>query len=278
MIDFLTELYDQGLGYSAICTARSALSAIMGTVDGKTIGQHYLISHFVKGVFELRTPVPRFKQTWDISVLLNFFREKKKNQELTLKELTHKLCALLMVVSAQRVQTIHLIRLSCLHFKESGCTVHIVDKLKQTRPGFHQAPLELPSFAEENLCVVKCLQEYIKRTKPLRGDNDKLLLCYMSPHAPASKDTVARWLKAVLVDCGLEEFVPHSFRSASSSAMLKSGLSITEVMKNAGWSNENTFRKFYQKTVANDTAKRSDKTKGKKSDNSLLNYFSKSEK
>ena len=35
---FLTELADRGLGYSAINTARSALSAMLPTYDGKSFG------------------------------------------------------------------------------------------------------------------------------------------------------------------------------------------------------------------------------------------------
>ena len=48
---FLTKLFDEGLGYSAINTARSAISAVTLWV----VGSHPQITWFLKGVFELQT-------------------------------------------------------------------------------------------------------------------------------------------------------------------------------------------------------------------------------
>ena len=129
--------------------------------------------------------------------------------------LTLKLCVLFLLVSAQRVQTNYLTRLSCIVFHDNGCTVHIVGKLKNTRPGYHQAALEIPKFDEEKLCVVLCMNYYIERTTEIKAGCDKLLLCYCKPHEPASKDSVARWLKEVFVKAGIHDYAPHSFRSAS---------------------------------------------------------------
>ena len=78
--------------------------------------------------------------------------------------LHHLKVALLLLVSVQRVQTIHLLKMSFIQFYTTGCTIHIVGKLKHTRPGYHQIPLELHYFQdEEKVCAVKCLEEYIKR-------------------------------------------------------------------------------------------------------------------
>lgn len=74
VLSFLTELYKEGLGYSAINTARSALSVVVHTDEEQTIGDHPLVSRFVNGVFQLRTPLPHYSKTWDVSVLLEFFR------------------------------------------------------------------------------------------------------------------------------------------------------------------------------------------------------------
>ena len=55
VLHFLTKLFDEGLGYSAINTARSAVSAVTQT----TIGSHPQITWFLKGEFELRTALPK---------------------------------------------------------------------------------------------------------------------------------------------------------------------------------------------------------------------------
>ena len=54
----------------------------------------------------------------------------------------------------------------------------------------------------------------------------------------------------------------HSFRGASSSAMLKSGVAVQDILKVAGWSKVSTFKRFYKKTLEN-----------KNRPNTVLNYY-----
>lgn len=268
VLQFLTKLYEDGLGYSAINTARSALSAVVILPDNKTVGCHPLVIRFLKGIFELRTPQPRYNETWDVDKVLQFFRNMGENSEHSLKDLTLKLCSLLLLITAHRVQTIHLIRLRNICFHDDGCTIYITEKLKQSRPGFHPKPLQLPFYTEDKtLCVVTCLRQYINSTVEFRcesDETDQLLLCYQQPHGPAAKDTIARWLKTVLIRAGITNFAPHSFRGASSSAMFKSGVAVQDILKVAGWSNVSTFKKFYNKPL-----------ESKDKSNTILNYYAK---
>lgn len=86
------------------------------------------------------------------------------------------MCALLLILTAQRVQTIHLMKLSFVKIHETGCTILIVDKLRSTRLSFHLKALELKRFEEKKLCVVDCLEQYTERTKMLKREHDKLFL------------------------------------------------------------------------------------------------------
>ena len=245
LLDFLTELYNSGLSYSALNTARSAISAVfLSKGDQEKIGSNPIICRFLKGVFEPRTHLPR-KEIWDVNILLKHILDMPENYKLDLKSLTKKLCALLMLTTAQRVQTLRVFKLSCMRITSAGCTIKIVDKLKHTRQGHHQEDLALSKFPEGKLCVINCLNDYIARTKCIRKGEDILFLCYAKPHGPASKDTLARWLKAILQDAGITDFTAHSFRSVASSAMAKAGVSIQDKMKKAGWTNAETFCKFY---------------------------------
>lgn len=65
---------------------------------------------------------------------------------------------------------------------------------------------------------------------------------------PASTDTISRWLRNVLINAGMTVFAPHSFRGASSSAMLRSGVPVDDILKVAGWSKATTFQ-FYNEPV-----------------------------
>ena len=96
---------------------------------------------------------------------------------------------------------------------------------------------------------------YLERTKNLRHDHHKLLFSYQKPHSPVSKDTVSRWLKLELKLAGIDTstFSAHSTRAALTSAARAQKLSITTIMASAGWSSENTFTKYYNKTISKPT-------------------------
>ena len=60
-LDFLTSLYQQGLSFSSVNTARSALSSFCN-FEGLDVafGQLPLVKRFMKGVFQLRPSLPKY--------------------------------------------------------------------------------------------------------------------------------------------------------------------------------------------------------------------------
>lgn len=64
VLDFLSELYDSGLSYSALNVARSALSSFMCLNDGTSVGSHPL-----RGAFNVRPPQAKYKEIWDVRYL-----------------------------------------------------------------------------------------------------------------------------------------------------------------------------------------------------------------
>lgn len=71
-------------------------------------------------------------------------------------------------------------------------TFFIPKALKQTRPGHRQEPLRFKNFPDdENLCIVRCLDEYLQRTENVRenieGQPMELFLSYCYPHKPVGK-------------------------------------------------------------------------------------------
>ena len=151
-IEFLTFLFESGWGYSALNTARSALSAILTLFNGIKFGEHPLVSRFLKGVYEQRPALPRYKAIWNVGEVLNYLTTLKQVPELSLKDLTLKLTMLLCLLTAQRCQTVPL--LGDLKFiQEYHITVQ--QKLKQSRPGQHLEPIVLLEFVpDRKLCVV----------------------------------------------------------------------------------------------------------------------------
>ena len=76
-INFLSSLFESGIGYNAINTARSALSSILLLPGNVSFGSHPLATRLLKGVFELRPSLPKYQDTWDISVVLKVLEEWK---------------------------------------------------------------------------------------------------------------------------------------------------------------------------------------------------------
>jgi len=118
VLKFLASLYSNGLGYSGVNTARSALPLVLKPIEGFSIGQHSLVIRAVKGVGKLNPPRPRYDSVWYVSCVLNLFDRWECNELLTLKNLSCKLAALLALVTAQLVQTLQAISLP--HIKGSN--------------------------------------------------------------------------------------------------------------------------------------------------------------
>ena len=124
-MDFLQELYQQGLTYSGINTARTTLSAFITLEGNFSVGVHPMVQRFMKGVFQTRPALPRYQATWDTSVVLSYLKALHPVEELNLQQLTYKLVMLCALVTGQRSQSIHLMNLSTLQKKTDSYVFHI---------------------------------------------------------------------------------------------------------------------------------------------------------
>ena len=106
-LDFMTDLSEQGLGYSAMNTVRSALSQVLHSPTGVPLGELPTVKQFLKGVFQEKPTLPRYSVTWDPAILLSYLKTLSPVKDLTLKMLTLKTVALLGLLSPQRCQTLY---------------------------------------------------------------------------------------------------------------------------------------------------------------------------
>ena len=123
----------------------------------------------------------------------------------------------------------------------------------------HLFPITFTSYnADKRLCVVELLRAYIERTASLRKSTKQLLICYVVPHGPASKDTISRWIRQTMKDAGIDTsvFKPHSTRGAATSAAKAAkaaNVPIREIVNTAGWRSDSTFAKFYDCPITNES-------------------------
>jgi hypothetical protein len=246
---FLMELFEDNLGYSAINTARSAISnvVILSDAEHVTVGDHPLIKRFLRGVFNEKPSLPRYKSVWDVSQVLDWLKGLDIDT-IALKLLTIKTTMLLALLSGQRVQTLQALSINNVEFTDTSAVFRLDVLLKQSKPGRHLSSINFKGYHDRQLCVITHLKKYIEVTKGLRK-SDMLLISYQKPHSPVTTDTIARWLKMALRNSGIdtEVFAAHSTRSASSSAAAAHGCTINDIMNHVGWSNAKTFATYYNK-------------------------------
>ena len=246
---FLMELYKAGLSYSTINTARSALSTV---VDIPNFGSNSIVSRFMKGVFETRKPAPKYTTVWDVSVVLRYLADLYPNETLSLKYLSYKLLMLLLLVSSQRGQTMHMLDLNNMIIDGDKYIFQIGEHLKTSKPGKSNTQVSVYAYpTDPKVCPVSCIREYIKQTATLRGNTTRLFITFGKPHKAVSRDTIARWTKATLKQSGIntEIYSAHSTRAASVSKASNRQVSIDLIMENAGWKSADTFRRFYNKPI-----------------------------
>lgn len=256
-VNFLADCYTEGMSFSAICTARSALSSYLIIDNGKqTFGNLPCVKRLLKGIFENRPSLVSESKirTWDVNQVLTLLESWKPIEMLDLKKLTLKVAMLLLLLSGQRCQTIHSLDVESMTIEDNKCVFYINTLLKHSRSGKHQQPLEFSAFSEnESLCIITHIKEYIRRTEALRQacGTTKLFISYQKPHNPVSKDTMRRWAKQTMKEAGIDilQYTAHSTRAASTTSASRSGIPMTAILAAAGWSNASTFTRFYRKEI-----------------------------
>lgn len=252
VVQFLTQRFEANAGYSTLNTDRSALSTLISA----KIGNDDRVTRFLKGVYRLRPTLPRYSETWDPSKVLNFLSTWPDNKELSLEKLTKKLAILLALTSAQRVQTISLIKLQNIITTGNKTIITITDLIKTSLVNRNQPKIHLPFYPQNpKICPAKTLQDYIAQTTNIRNGEPYLWLTYKKPYKRASSQTISRWIKTIMKESGIDisKFTSHSTRHTSTSSANRASISVETIKKTAGWStNSNTFAKFYNLPIQRD--------------------------
>jgi len=255
MLNFLTGLHKQGLGYSAINTAKSAISSFVFLISNIQIGTNILVKQFMKGIFNERPTLPRYNVTWDVSTVLHYLASLYPLNNISLKFLGYKLLMLLALTTGQRVQTLYLLDIRNIVYTENYIKLRIGDLLKQSKAGKHLQELYIEAYNDPSLCVVSTFNAYLQQTEEYRGSTTQLFISFQKPFKAVTKSTLSHWIKSVLGQAGIDlnSFRPHSTRSASTSAVV-GRVPIDTILRTAGWTKDCVFRKFYKRNITNDSS------------------------
>ena len=93
----------------------------------------------------------------------------------------------------------------------------------------------------------------MKRTSlPVVASYDAFFRTHRKPHHPASKDTIARWVKNVLQQISgvnVDIYKPHSYRLASTSHAKLAGVPLEDILWAGQWKSLDCFTKFYDRVI-----------------------------
>ena len=202
---FLHSFFEKGLSYSALNTARSAVSNIdtnsSGDADHTPVGKHFLVCRYLKGVFNKLKPVPKYNNynIWSVDTVLDYLSLYWPLDKMTLKELTLKLVMLIALTKGQRRQTLTFLDMSEKYMQSNGECFNfaLTDHLKQDRPGKVFGNVRLYMYPVKELRVYETLNYYRKATENLRNST-RLLVSYIKPYRAVTSSTIGRWIKTML--------------------------------------------------------------------------------
>ncbi|MPC94188.1 hypothetical protein E2C01_089344 [Portunus trituberculatus] len=163
---------------------------------------------------------------------------------------------LMALTQAAQIQTLHLLLLQGITIEESSFTVQLGHNVKQCRPNFNIQSVTFIAYTKDaRICVCETLRAYIGKTVPFRSNllqsGIRLIVSFVKPHQPVSKDSISRWIKIVLGLAGIDTtmFTAGSVRPEVATKAKALVVPIHCIMARAGWTHKTTIAKFYDKPI-----------------------------
>lgn len=249
IIEFLAKKFNEGANYGTLNSNRAAISLIVK----QDISKNQLLSRFLRGCFKRRPTKPKYSVTWDTELVLNHIKAISSLDQLNLKEISEILATLLILVTAHRLQTLAMIKISNIIKSNHSLKIKIPDLIKTSKPGKEQPVLTLPFMRQtQEVCVATILLHYLQRTQGLRSSTENMFISTMKPHKAASAQTIGHWVKSLMNKAGVDVnvFTAYSAKHAAVSKASHKGVSIDAIRRTAGWSSTSpTFARFYNRQV-----------------------------
>ena len=154
ILDFLAELYEDGLAHNTIAGYRSAISAFHEPIEGQKVGDHPRVSALMTGIFNLRPPAPKYLFIWDVEKVLNYIKSIPQNGKLSLKILTLKLATLLALTSASRASELCYLDVGIMTKNDEKYIFGFSRVTKSSRPKKPRPEIKFTKFhPEPKLCA-----------------------------------------------------------------------------------------------------------------------------
>lgn len=103
LLDFLSSLVSDGKAYRTVNVYGSMLSLNMGKLAGFYLGKHPHAVKLIQGVYNKRTPIPKYFHFWEVNPVIEFLISLGPNSDLSFKSHSIKFAMLLALSSLCRV-------------------------------------------------------------------------------------------------------------------------------------------------------------------------------
>ena len=141
--------------------------------------------------------------------------------------------------------------ISGLTWEDDRVVCVMASLLKHNKEGQSLDVIKIKKFTQDReLCPVRTLREYIRRTKDIRGDTDQLFISFKGGHRVV-RSTISRWVRMTLRSAGvdIDVYKPHSTRGAATSKAVHLQVPLETILKRAKWTNCQTFARFYKRQI-----------------------------
>ena len=120
----------------------------------------------MKGVFESRRPKPKYDKIWDVSVVLKHLSSLYHNEKLSLKDVTHKVLMLILLVSSQQGKSIHYLDLQHPTVEEDNYFFDIAEHIKTSTLRSPHTRIDIAAYEPDStICPLTFLKAYLNKTK-----------------------------------------------------------------------------------------------------------------
>ncbi|OMJ13160.1 hypothetical protein AYI69_g9109, partial [Smittium culicis] len=257
IINYLAELYSkEKLKVGTIRVYKSAI--LMLADDPKELASHPMFDEFIKALdaSAIRSFV---RPTIDISPILDKFREWGPTSDLSIKDLTAKLCWLFAVAGFLRASDIHRID-DARSRVDQGILYLVIVAPKEKRGGRPiEKPCQISPHSDPILCPVVAYTIYKEKVArnlcPTPHANNsmwtvnRLVRFVNDSEKPLSVDSITRYIHKISTLIGHDSDAPiPKGRAIGATLAANSGVSSDEIVAHAFWSNYSIFDTYYRLT------------------------------
>lgn len=216
---------------------------------------------------------PRRMPAWDLFLVLQYLRSDVFSplRETSLLMLTLKTAFLVSLATAHRSSEIHALSGMpadiCFERDGSVSLRYLPEFLAKTQRSCDHSPATilrpLDSIVsrdepELDLCPVRALREYLRRTQPIRDPACRRLFISVNPNFPSDirKGTVARWLSSVIAKAYKQALLQapsvraHEIRALATSLAAAHNVSLHHIMESASWRSSDCFISCYLRDIS----------------------------